>query len=434
MNPETVGIIGIILLLVLILFRFPVGLSLFLVGFIGIGLINSWEVSFNQLASTAFNTVNNYSFSVMAMFILMGMFLSYSGMGQQLFQAANAWIGHIRGGLAMATIGATAIFSAISGSAMATIATMAKVAMPEMEKHGYKPEISTSSVAVGGSLDILIPPSVILILYGVLTGENIGSLLIAGLVPGILLAFVYMAVIYVRVWMNPSLAPRKPEKARWRERLSSLKTVWPFVAIFAISIGGIYYGVFTPNEAGGIGAMGAFLFALLSKRLKWKNLVGSLGEAVRMTCMIFWIVIGATIFGKFLAISRIPMNTVEFIAGLEWNRYVIFALIMVLLLILGAFLEGIAIMVLTLPILYPLVTELEFSGLWFGIIMVLALNMGLLTPPLGLSVFIISGVSKIPTETVFKGVLPILIVLIVFTVILTIFPEIATFLPSLARG
>jgi tripartite ATP-independent transporter DctM subunit len=434
MSPELIGIIGIVALVVLILLRVPVGISLLLVGLSGYLSVTNMQVGMSQLSISPFSTASDYNLSVMPMFILMGMFLSYSGLGGELFKTVDAWFGHIRGGLAMATIGAAAIFSSISGSVIATTATIAKVTLPEMEKYDYKPSLSTASVAAGGTLGILIPPSVILILYGVLTMENIGDLLIGGLIPGILMALFFMLSVYIQIRMSPSLAPRRRQAKTIMEKVKSLRTVWPFILIFLLSIGGIYFGIFTPTEAGGIGAMGAFIFTVVTKRIDWKKFIESLDETVRITVMIFLILIGATLFSKFLAITKIPMEFSGFIAGLGLSPYLILFFILLLLLILGCFLEGIAILVLTMPILYPLIIELGFNGVWFGVIMVMALNMGLLTPPLGLSVYIISGVAKdIPIQTIFKGVVPMLLTMILFTILLVIFPEIVTFLPSLIQ-
>jgi tripartite ATP-independent transporter DctM subunit len=434
MSPELIGILGIILLLVLMLLQVSVGLSLFLVGFLGVSLLTNWDVGLSQLGIASFGTANNYGLSVIPLFILMGMFLSNTGLGKDLFNAVDKWIGHLRGGLAVATIGASAIFAAISGSTNATTATLARIAIPEMNQYHYKPSLSTACVAAGGTLGILIPPSVILILYGALTSEPIGPLLIAGLIPGILLALIFMLTINIQVRLNPSIAPRKPEAASTREKLQSLGSIWPFILIFLISIGGIYFGIFTPSEAGGIGAIGAFLFTLLTKRLNWSRLTASLDESIRLSVMLFLILIGASLFGKFLALSQIPMILTESVASLEVSPYFILTLILIVYLILGTFMEGIAIMVLTLPIVYPLITQLGFDGMWFGVIIVMVLNIGLLTPPLGLSVYIISGVVKdVPIEKIFKAVTPMLITMILFTILLVIFPEIVTYLPSLVE-
>ena len=433
MSPETLGIIGIIALLVLFLLKVPVSVSLIIVGTLGLGMIRGWDSALIQLGTTPFSSASSYSLSVIPLFILMGMFLSYSGFGHDLYRAVDAWIGHVRGGLAITTIGTSALFSAISGSVNATTATMARIALPEMKKYRYDDELSTSCVAAGGTLGILIPPSVILVLYGILTMEPIGKLLIAGLVPGILQMLLFMLAIYLMVLRNPSLAP-VTEKKPFKEKIVSLNSVWPFVLLFLISVGGIYFGFFTPTEAGGIGAFGAFLLAVLTRRLSWEDFKASLNGTTRLTAMIFFILIGADIFSKFLALSRIPVAVTQFVSNLDLSPMAIMVFLLFVYFILGMFLEGIAIYVLTLPVVYPLVTMLGFDGIWFGVVMIFVMNMGLLTPPLGLSVYIISGVAKdVPIQRIFKGVIPMLVMIIVCLALIVIFPEIVTFLPDMMK-
>lgn len=434
MSPELIGVLGIVLLLILILLKVSVGLSLFLVGFLGVAILTDVGTGLSQLGSSAFGSANNYSLSVIPLFILMGMFMSSTGLGKDLFNAVDNWIGHLRGGLAIATVGAASIFSAISGSSNATTATLARICIPEMKEYNYQTNFSTAAVAAGGTLGVLIPPSVLLIIYGALTSEPIGPLLIGGLVPGILMALLFILLINIQVRINPKLAPRKTESTPVINKISSLKSIWPFLVIFIVSIGGIYFGVFTPSEAGGVGAVGAFFATLITRRLSFKKLIDSLDETLRLTVMIFLILIGASLFGKFLALSQIPMYLMNKVAYLDVSPYLILALILLVYLFLGMFLEGIAIMVLTLPIVYPLIIQLGFDGLWFGIIMIMLINIGILTPPLGLSVYIISGVVKdIPIEKIFKGVVPAIITMVIFTIILIIFPEIVTFLPNMIK-
>ncbi|MBU8790788.1 TRAP transporter large permease [Oceanobacillus sp. FSL K6-0118] len=432
MSPEVTGVLGIILLLVLIFLRVSVGLSLFLIGFLGVSWITDGTVGLAQLSMAAFGTSNDYGLSVIPLFILMGMFLSYSGLGNDLFSSVNTWFGKWRGGLAIATIGASSIFSSISGSSNATTATLARVSIPEMDKYNYKTTFSTAAVAAGGTLGALIPPSVLLIIYGALTNVPIGPLLIGGFIPGIMLAILFILLIHLQVRLKPSIAPVKAESVSLGEKFASLKSIWPFLLIFLISIGGIYMGVFTPSEAGGIGAFLAFIVTIIMKRLNIKGMVESLDESLRLSVMIFLIFIGANLFGSFLALSRIPAHLTNAVVSMDVSPYVILTLILFVYLFLGMFLEGIAIMTLTLPIVFPIITSLGFDGLWFGIIMVLMINIGVLTPPLGLSVYIISGVVKdVPIEQIFKGVLPAIGVMIIFLIILIIFPGIVTFLPSL---
>ncbi|WP_428912446.1 TRAP transporter large permease [Niallia sp. Krafla_26] len=432
MSPEIIGVLGIVLLLVLILLRVSVGLSLFLVGFVGVSMLSDWSVGLSQLGASAFGSSNNYGLSVIPMFILMGMFMSNTGLGKDLFIAVDKWIGHLRGGLAIATIGAASIFSAISGSSNATTATLSKICIPEMNEYKYKTTFSTAAVAAGGTLGVLIPPSVLLIIYGALTSVPIGPLLIGGLVPGIIMTLLFMVMINIQVRLNPAIAPTKKETTSMAEKFTSLKSVWPFLVIFAISIGGIYLGIFTPSEAGGVGAIGAFLLTVLTKKLSFKKLLSSLDETLRLTVMLFLILIGAGLFGKFLALSQIPMYLTNLVGSLDVNPYVILFLILGVYFILGMFLEGIAIMTLTLPIVFPIITQLGFDGLWFGVIMIMLINIGVLTPPLGLSVYIISGIVKeVPIQQIFKGVIPAILTMAALTVVLIIFPEIVTFLPNM---
>ncbi|GAE28048.1 C4-dicarboxylate transporter [Halalkalibacter wakoensis JCM 9140] len=434
MSTEMIGVIAIIILLILILLRAPVGLSLLLIGFVGYGYLTRWEVGLAQLGMTTYNVASSYVLSVMPLFILMGMILSYSGLGKDLFDGVDRWFGHVRGGLAMATIGASAIFSAISGSANATTATVARVTLPEMKRYGYNPGLAASSVAAGGTLGILIPPSVALILYGVLTMEPIGPLLIAGLIPGILCMLIFILTIYIQVRKNPDLAPTALKKASLKERFQSLIPIWPFFLIFFLSVGGIYFGIFTPTEAAGVGAFGAFLYTVLSRRLDWEKMKDAFNESARLTAMIFVILIGASLFGSFLAITKIPMSLSATVAGMDVSPYVILVLILLVYLIMGLFLEGIAIQVLTLPIVYPLVISLGFDGVWFAVMMVMMINIGLLTPPLGVLCYIIHGIDKsIPLERIFVSVIPMLISMVVLTILFIIFPQIITFLPNLMQ-
>lgn len=434
MSAEMIGFIGVILLLVLFLLNVPVSISLVIVGTVGIGFIRNWDTAFVQLGSTPFSTASSYSLSVIPLFILMGMFLSYSKFGNDLYTAVDSWIGHIRGGLAITTIGTSALFASISGSVNATTATMARIALPEMKKYKYDPGLSAACVAAGGTLGILIPPSVILVLYGVLTMEPIGKLLIAGIIPGILQMGLFMAVIYFMVVRKPELAP-VTERKSFKVKLKSLNSVWPFALLFLISIGGIYKGFFTPTEAGGIGAFGAFLLAVLTRRLSWGDFKKSLNETTRLTAMIFLILIGADIFSKFLALSRIPVLITQYVSNLDVSPMLIMFFILVVYFILGLFLEGIAIFVLTLPVVYPLIIELGFNGVWFGVVMVLVMNIGLITPPLGLSVYIISGVAKdIPIQKIFKGVVPMLFAMIICLILVVLFPQLVTLLPDLMKG
>jgi len=430
-SPELIGLIGIGILLVLFALRMLVGVSMLMVGFLGYCYLASPKAGLTKLGIDPFVTASNYSLSVVPLFILMGMILSYGGLGRDLYRAVDTWLGHLRGGMAMATIGACAGFAAVSGSTTATAATMATVALPEMKRYGYKDSLATACVAAGGTLGILIPPSIILILYGIITLEPIGKLLIAGILPGILQTILFMGTVYIQVRRNPDIAPLRAEAA-FSEKLTSLKKVWPVLAIFILAVGGIYLGVFTPTEAGAVGAFGAFIFSMAAGHLNKDSLVGALDQAARTTAMIFLIVIGATVFGQFLAVTKIPFELSAFVAGLGISRYLIMAIILFLFIALGCFMEGIAILVLTMPIIHPLIIDLGFNGVWFGVIIIIMLNIGLVTPPVGLNVYITAGVAKdVPLQTIFRGVIPLWLAMIVCAALLVAFPQIATFLPNL---
>ena len=431
MSPELVGVIGIAALLLLLALRMSVGLSMLIVGFLGFSYLVSTQAGLSILGMTPYATASAFGLSVVPLFILMGMFLSYGGLGRDLYQAMNAWLRHLRGGMAMATIGGCAALACVSGSTTATAATMGVVALPEMKRYGYADSLATACVAAGGTLGILIPPSTILIIYGMLTLESIGQLLIAGILPGILMTTLFMGAIYLQVRRNPHLAPLQPEIAL-RHKLASILKVWPVVVLFSSVMGGIYFGVFTPTEGGAVGAFGAFTVSLVMRRLSKGSVIGALDQAARTTAMIFLILIGATVFGRFLAVTEIPFELSAFVAGLDVSRYVVLAMILLLLLVFGAFMPGMAMLVLVVPILHPVIVDMGFSGVWFGVIMVLVLNIGLVTPPVGLNVYITGGVAKdVPLATIFRGVIPLWMAMIVCVVLLVAFPEIVTFLPGL---
>lgn len=433
MSPELIGLIGIAVLLLLFAFRMLVGVSMLMVGFLGYCYLVSSKAGLTKLGIDPYVTASNYSLSVVPLFILMGMFLSYGGLGRDLYRAVDTWLGHLRGGMAMATIAACAGFAAVSGSTTATAATMATVALPEMKRYGYKDSLATACVAAGGTLGILIPPSVILVLYGIITFEPIGKLLIAGILPGILQTVLFMGAIYLQVRRNPGIAPLRAETV-FSEKIASLRKVWPVLAIFLVAVGGIYLGVFTPTEAGAVGAFAAFIFSLATRHLNKESLIGALDQAARTTAMIFLIVIGATVFGHFLAVTKIPFELSAFVAGLGVSPYFIMSLILLLFVVLGCFMEGIAMLVLTMPIIHPLVIDLGFDGVWFGVVIILMLNIGLVTPPVGLNVYITAGVAKdVRLETIFRGVIPLWIAMVVCAALVVAFPQIVMFLPNLMR-
>lgn len=430
MSPEIVGIFGIVLLLILFGLRMQVGFSMLIVGFIGFSYLANTSSGLTLLGMVPYATASAYGLSVIPLFILMGMFLSYGGLGRDIFEAANTWVRHVRGGMAMATIAAIAVWSAISGSATATAASIGSIVLPEMKRRGYSDALATACVAAGGTMDILIPPSSVLVLYGILTEESIGKLLIAGILPGLLLAFLFAVVIFIWVKRNPKAAPIEPP-APLKEKIRSLKPVWAVVVIFMLVMGGIYRGFFTPTEAAAVGAFISLIVSLISRRFNRKTMWEAADSGARTTAMLFIILIGAIVFSRFLALTKIPFELSSYIGSLPVSRYVIMCIIMVVLIILGCFIEGISLMVLTVPILHPLVKQMGFDGVWFGVFLVTLLNIGMVTPPVGINVYVTAGVAKdVPLMTIFKGVVPFWLAMVVAAILLLAFPQIALWLVS----
>lgn len=432
MSPLDVGLIGIALFFVLLILRMPIATAMALVGFAGFSYLVSPSAAFNMVAKEVFATFSSYSLSVIAMFVWMGFLAYYSGIGTRLYVFAYKLIGHHPGGLAIATQAACAVFGAICGSNTATAATMGAIALPEMKKYRYESSLATASVAAGGVLGVLIPPSVIFIVYGMATEQSVGKLFIAGIFPGILLMLLYMAVIYILASRNPDLAPPGP-KTGWKERLSALKGgLWEVMAIFLISMGGLFAGWFTPTEAGAVGAAGVLAVSLLGRSLKWEGFRKSLLDATRTTAMIMFMVAGAVIFGRFMAVSRVPFELASWAGALPLPAFAVMGIILFIYLVLGCFIDALAMILLTIPIFYPVaVTTLGYDPIWFGVIIVMVVAMGVITPPVGMNVYIIKGVApEIPLETIFKGIWPFLIAIVVCCAILMVFPQVVTFLPG----
>jgi tripartite ATP-independent transporter DctM subunit len=432
-SPLTVGIIGIFFLFLLLALRMQIGFSMALVGFLGFAVLSSVGSSFAIMGMEPFKIGAAYSLTVIPLFILMGQFANHSKMGFEIYQTVYRWIGFLPGGLSMATIGACGGFAAISGSSLAAAATMGMVALPEMKRFKYDNALATGCVAAGGTLGILIPPSTVMIIYGILTEQPIATLFIAGILPGLLLTGLFILTIYVVTRIKPSLGPPGP-RFSMKERIYSLKDTWSIFSLFILVIGGLYTGWFTPTEAAGVGAFGAFAITIIKKRLTWDNLKLSLAQTVRTTAMVFLILIGAHVFGYFLTISQIPDQLS--ILATEWglSRYAILAMIIFAYIIMGCFMEGLALMVLTIPIVYPLVLELGFDPIWFGVIITLVMEMSLITPPVGINVFIISGISKdVPMYVIFRGIIPFWCAMLVCVILLILFPQIALWLPLTMR-
>jgi len=429
MNPVVIGILGILFLFLLLALRMQIGFCMALVGFVGFAVLGSLNPSFSILGMEPFKIGATYSLTVIPLFILMGQFANYSRMGFEIYQTVYRWLGFLPGGLSMATIGACGGFAAISGSSLAGAATMGMVALPEMKRFEYDDSLATGCIAAGGTLGILIPPSTVMIIYGILTEQPIATLFIAGILPGILLCGLFILTIYIMAKLKPALGPPGP-KFTMKERIYSLKDTWSILCLFLLVIGGLYTGWFTPSEAAGVGAFGAFFITIIKKKLTWSNLTSSLAETIRTTAMVFLILIGAHIFGYFLTISQIPEQLSSLATEAGLNRYIILSMLILAYIILGCFMEGLAIMVLTIPIVYPMVLEMGFDPIWFGVIITLVMEMSLITPPVGINVFIISGISKdIPMYTIFRGILPFWFAMLICIILIVIFPQIAIYLP-----
>lgn len=435
MTVEIVGIIGILLLLALIALRIPIAYSMLLVGFLGFSYLVSPQAALNMVTTELFSNFSSYTLSVIPMFVWMGFIAYYSGVGTGLYTLIYRLIGYRPGGLAIATQGACAIFGAICGSNTATAATMGAIALPEMRKYKYDDSLSTASVAAAGALGILIPPSVIFIVYGAATEQSIGKLFISGIIPGILLMVLYILTIFILVKINPEMAPAG-QKFTFKEKIQALKGgLFEIIITFIISLGGLFAGYFSATEAGAIGAGSILFITLLRRQLKWDGFIKSLKDTTRTSAMIMLLVAGAMVFGRFIAVSRLPFEMANWAANLNLPPFMIMAVILIIYLILGCFIDALALVLLTVPIFYPVVTDvLGYNPIWFGVITVLVVAMGVITPPVGMNVFIIKGVAKdVPLETIFKGVWPFIIAIFACIALLIIFPQIATFLPNMLK-
>ena len=434
MEPLTAGVLMIILLLVLLSIGLPIAFSLGISGAICIYMVTGWDTTYGFLSTTPFNTSASWLYVVLPLFILMGM-LSYSaGINQDAFTIANYWVGRIKGGLAMATIIACSIFGATSGSSIAAAATMGKLAIPEMRRYKYSMEMAAGCVAGGGTLSVMIPPSGILVIYGIITEESIGRLLIAGLLPGLLSAFIYMVGIYIWCSIKPNIAPSTDVRVSWRVRIASLRNGYGAVLIFSVVMGGIYTGIFTPTEAGAFGAGVALILLLVKSKSRFQSLREGLTETAKVTCMFFTIVICAHFFTLGLTVSGIPRVLVTYLTSLNMHPNVILVMLLLVYLPLGMFLDTVSLLFLTLPILFPVVKSLGFSGIWFGILVTKLIEVSLITPPLGLNVYVIKGIlPEVEIGTIFRGCIPFLIMDILTLMILFLFPQIVIWLPSTMR-
>jgi tripartite ATP-independent transporter DctM subunit len=430
MSTDAVAIIGFLALFAMMLLRVPVGMAMGLVGVTGFGFIVGSGPALKMISQTTMRTVTDYTFGVIPMFLLMGAFVTNSGMSRQLFRAANTFVGHFRGGLGIATVAACGGFAAISGSSVATAATFSTVAYPEMRRYGYPQSFATGVIAAGGTLGAMLPPSTVLAVYGIITEQDIGKLFIAGVLPGLLAISMYITTIVVLGALWPGFLP-EGKRSLWKERLAALREIWAPLLLFIFVIGGLYGGLFTPTEAGGMGAGGAFVIGVLSGRLSRADIRRSLLQATRTAAAVFTVLIGALLFGYFLTITQTPQKVTEFLTTLGLGRYGVLALIMLMYLVLGCLMDAMAMIILTVPIIFPVVTALGFDPIWFGVIIVMTVELGLIHPPVGMNVFVIkSVVSDVNFTTIFVGVLPFIITDLIRLVILIAFPIIALWLPS----
>lgn len=433
MTPIQVGLIGILILILLLAASMPVAFAMGIVGFIGFSIIVSPSAAMSMISTDLFDTFSSYSLTVIPLFVLMGQVALHAGISRKLFDAAYHWVGFLPGGMAIATVGACTGFGAICGSGPATAATMASVALPEMRRFNYSMQLGTGAVAAGGGLGMLIPPSVVFICYAVMTEQSIGSLFLAGIMPGILIAVLFGLTIWAQCKMHPSMGP-VAEPTPWKAKFRSLLGVSETLLLFVLVMGGMFGGFFTPTEAAAIGAGGSLVVAAFRRRLTFKMLTQSLRETARTSCMVLIIVAGAVMFGHFLAVTRIPFELAAWLSGLALPSWLIIAFIILFFLIAGCFVDALALIMLTIPIFYPVVTDLGFDAIWFGVIIVVVTQMGVISPPVGVNVYVVSGIERdVPLQTVFKGTLPFLLALVVASAILVAFPAISLWLPNLLQ-
>lgn len=429
MDPVVVGFIGIAIMVILIFAGFNIGVVLAFVGFAGFVAILGLEKAFRNMYLIPFNTCISYEFSVVPLFMLMGTVVSRSGIGEDAYLAARTWIGHVKGGLAMATVCGCGLFAATSGSSMATAVTMGKVAYPEMRKLGYDPSLAIGCIAAGGSLGIMIPPSMAFVLIGILTEVSIGKLFLAGIIPGLLEIAVYCLVIFTLCMIDPSKGPAIPA-ARWSERFKGLRKIWAILLLFFVVIGGIYGGVFTPTEAGGMGALGAIVLCVLMRRLNIKGLVDSFMEGAKSIGMIIVMLVGAFIFMRFLAYTRIPALAADWVVNRGFSPTAILLVVVVSFIFLGMFFDMWAVIILTVPILFPVMISIGYNPVWFGVVMCRLLEIGMITPPFGLNLFGLAATAEVPAGTMYKGIIPFVIGDLLITAILILFPVLSTFIPD----
>jgi C4-dicarboxylate transporter, DctM subunit len=433
MTPTQGALIGFALLLLFLAGSMPVGFVMAVVGLVGFALMVSPPAALTMATTDLYSTFSDYNLTTIPLFVLMGQVAFHTGISRGLFHAAYHWMGRLPGGLAMSTVGACTAFGAICGSGPATSATIASVALPEMRRYRYDMSLATGCVAAGGSLGMLIPPSIVFIVYAILTELSIGKLFIAGVVPGLFIALLFCLVILFKCSRQPQLGPPGPAFT-WGEKVASLKGVWETLTLFLLVMGGMFLGFYTATEAAAIGAAGTMVIGLFKRELTWKKLLQCLNESIRTSCMVMTIVAGAIIFGKFLAVTQTPAGLAGWLASLPLPGWCIIGLIIVFYLIGGCFLDALALDILTIPIFYPVIKALGYDLIWFGVMIVVVTQMGVITPPVGVNVYVVSGMARdVPMEKVFKGSMPFLWALVFAAIVLTAFPKLTTFLPDLIK-
>ncbi len=436
MSPILAGIGGIAIMLIMFMTRMPVAFVMALVGFAGFSLMISPSAGLVLLSRNVYETFASYDLTTIPLFILMGQLGFNSGISKRLYDAGYKFLGSIQGGLAMATVTACTAFGAVCGSSPATAATMATVGLPEMKRFGYDDELATGAVASGGGIGMIMPPSVVLIIYGILTEQSIGQLFVAGIFPAILVTLLFIGAIYIRCRIDPAQGPAG-ESFSWAAKFTALMGLGETLAVFSLVVGGIFYGLFTPTEAAAVGAFGVLAIAVVRRQITWAGFIKSLMETLQTSCMVLLLITGAVIFGKFLAVTRIPFEIASWVGGLSMSPVLVMAVIILIYFLGGCFMDALAFVTLTVPIFFPVVMELGYDPIWFGIIIVMVTEMGVITPPVGINVYVVYGVARnvldkeVPLEKIFKGITPFLIAVILGVVILILCPWIILFLPNL---
>ncbi|HMK53049.1 MAG TPA: TRAP transporter large permease [Thermodesulfobacteriota bacterium] len=430
MYEVTVGLTALAVVLVLFLTGIELGFAMALVGFLGFAVLVSTKAALNLLAKDFFDVFASYGFTVIPLFVLMGQVAFNAGIAKRLFNTAYRFIGHVPGGMAMATVGGATAFKAICGSSPATAATFASVAVPEMDRYGYDKKLSTGIVATVGTLGILIPPSVTLIVFGIITELSIGKLFLAGIIPGLIIAFFFICIIYVWCRINPKLGP-KGAKSTWKERFASLPEFVLVAVIFLLMIIGLMKGLFTPTEAGSVGTGLVLLMSIFRRDLNFKGFLKSVAESLRTACMVLMLIAGSTILGHFLAVTKLPMIAADWVVGLPLNKYLIMIIISFIYQTGGSFIDDLAFMILATPIFYPVIIKLGFDPIWFGMIIAITVMIGVVIPPVAINVFVVKNITKVPFGVIYKGVYPFLISLVVVGALLFFFPQLALWLPNL---